>query len=192
MLKRLVFGVVLVCGLLTGCTSQVWQQPSYEEWLTGFYGVENEDFVIVTGQRYSYVLDADSRFQQVLQLSRDVEFRPAYQNFYVDEDNQVTGTFKLMTTSPDNSEGLAELGFTRLSERSQLMQTEFNLTGRRFEVEGDYPFEMLESPHFVRVYVPVSGTRQIGRIIATPFAVTIDAIAVIPIGAIFALAALAN
>ena len=170
---------------LTGCTSQLWKTPNYHERITGYYGVKDKDLLIVTGEQFSYVFEASEQFKSVLAESRKTEFSPRYEAFRLNEDNTVTGVLTLFVYKPQDVARLAKLGFKK--DKSGNMKIDFQLKGKRYKVEGNFPFEQLEDEHFVRVETPESGIAKAGKIIATPATVTIDAIAVIPVGAMFAL-----
>lgn len=182
MAKYLLF---LCAIILSGCTSQVWQAPNYKEQITGFYGVENKPFIIVTGKTYSYIFDAPASLKQVLQESRKTEFIPRYENFKLDKNNNITGVLKLIAYDVEDPAALEQLGFIK---NSQFGSQEFSvaLTGKRYTVEGDIKLEKLEDEHFITVETPTSGIATIGKIIATPAAIAIDASIMIPVGAMFA------
>jgi hypothetical protein len=183
-----VFLIILI--FLSGCTSQLWKTPGYHEKVTGFFGVKGKDLLIVTGQKYSYVFEASQQFKDVLTVSRTTEFDSRFKNFKLDKDNNITGSLSLVAYKPTNINKLTELGFVQTKYDS--MKIEFELIGKRYIVEGSFPFEKLEDNHFVLVETPESGVAKAGKIVATPAAVTIDAMAVIPMGAMFAILGVMN
>ncbi|MEN3158697.1 hypothetical protein ABC502_09970 [Alkalimonas sp. NCh-2] len=177
---------------LTGCTSQVWQAPSYDEHITGFYGVADEDLLIVTGKKYSYIFEASDKFKNILALSRSMDFTPVYSTFKLDKENNVAGEFTLVAVQPSNVTELRALGFVDRKYRPGNMEIIFPMTGKRYVVDGDYPFEQLAGHHYVLVEMPVGGADKAGKIIATPAAIVVDAVVAIPVMSIFAIGALIN
>lgn len=123
--------------LLTGCTSQVWQAPSYDEHITGFYGVDNQNLLIVTGEKYSYIFEANDEIKSILALSRTIDFTPVYRKFKLDKENNVSGEFTLVAIQPSNVTQLRELGFVDGKFRPGNMEITFLMTGKRYVVEGD-------------------------------------------------------
>ncbi|MCG9731862.1 hypothetical protein L1D44_18905 [Shewanella sp. Isolate13] len=185
------FRSLLICAiLLAGCTSRLWQPPSYDEKVTGFYGVKDKEILIVTGQEYSYIFDASDQFKDVLKASRKVDLRPKYTKFKIDSDNNVTGHLRLLSYNSDDKSVLSNLGFNENEFGN--MEMNISLKGQRYIVEGDFPFEKLEDDHYVKVEIPENGIATVGKIIVTPAAVTIDAAAIIPLGSMFAILGLMN
>lgn len=182
--------IVVFILFLSGCTSQLWQSPRYEEKITGFYATEEQELLLVTGEKYSYVFEATDQLKNAVNISRQIEFNPFYTNFKVDEENNITGKLELMTYNAADKERLLELGYPK-DEYGNINLT-FNLTGKRYVVEGEYPFKKLEDDHYVMVEVPESGVVKAGKIIITPGAVAIDAVAIVPIGAFFGVLGVMN
>jgi len=178
----------LLFVLLSACTSQMWQAPTYQEKIIGFYGAKEERLVIIEGQKYSYVFEATEQFIDVLIASRKMSFVPYYSDFKVDENNQVTGNFQLIARSIADKEKLEALGF--LENRYDNMELNVSLKGKIYQLEGEFPLEKLENDHFVTVQTPESGLATVGKIIATPATVTIDAAMVIPATGIFTIVAI--
>jgi hypothetical protein len=176
---------IIMSIFLSGCTSQLWETPSYSEKVTGFYGVEGKELLIVSGQKYSYLFEADQNFKDVLSASRTTEYIPKYRKFRLDKDNNVSGELSLMVFKPSNKDALSQMGFEETEYGN--MEISFTLTGKRYIVEGSFPFEKLEDEHFILVETPESGIGKTGKIVATPVTVAIDAVAIIPVAAMFAI-----
>jgi hypothetical protein len=184
------FRVFILSLLLSGCTSQLWQAPNYEEKITGFFGVKNEDLLIVTGQKFSYVFEANQNLKDTLILSRSIEFNPRYNGFKLDEHNNVVGTLSLISFKATQKKKLSSLGF--IEDKYGNMEIKLQLKGKRYLVEGSFPFVELEDDHYLLVETPESGIATAGKIVATPATVAIDAMAAIPIGAMFAILGVMN
>ncbi|MCH2175360.1 MAG: hypothetical protein MK193_06490 [Lentisphaeria bacterium] len=182
--------IIFVLLLLSGCTSQLWQPPSYEEKITGFYFTDEKGLLLVTGQKYSYVFEASDLLKNSLEISRIIEFYPRYTNFKLDQQNNVTGKLELNALNTSDKATLRELGFPK--DEFGNIELIFDLNGKRYEVEGNYPFQKLEGDHYVIVETPESGVSKIGKILVTPVAVAIDAVAIVPVGAFFGVLGVMN
>jgi hypothetical protein len=181
---------LIISVFLSGCTSQLWQAPSYDEKITGFFGVKEKELVIVAGQKYSYVFEASVKFKAVLTESRTNEFNPIYRKFRLDKNNNVTGHLSLVSYKSTDKQKLRELGF--VEDKYGNMEINFQLKGKRYEVEGEYPFEKLEDDHYVLVETPENGIAKAGKIVVTPVTIAIDVLAVVPVGALFAILGIMN
>ncbi|MEZ9823024.1 hypothetical protein AB4238_20775 [Shewanella sp. 10N.286.45.A1] len=182
--------IILFSLIMTGCTSQVWQAPSYEEKITGFYASQENGLLLVTGKNYSYVFEASDILKKSLELSRTIEFYPRYESFKLDEENNVSGKLDLITHNASDKQKLRELGFHQDTYGN--IELTFNLTGKRYTVEGSYPFQKLEDDHYVLVETPETGLSKAGKIVVTPGAVAIDAVATVPVAAFFGVLGVMN
>ncbi|MEZ9595178.1 hypothetical protein AB4298_11085 [Shewanella sp. 10N.261.52.F9] len=182
--------LILFTLIMSGCTSQVWQAPSYEERVTGFYATQENALLLVTGQNYSYVFEASDLLIKSLKISRTIEFYPRYESFKLDKENNVSGKLELITHNTSDKQTLRELGFPQ-DEYGNIDLT-FNLRGKRYKVEGNYPFQKLEDEHYVLVETPESGLSKAGKIVVTPGAVAIDTVAIVPVAAFFGVLGVMN
>ena len=182
--------VILIVLFISGCTSQVWMPPSYEERITGFYATAENGLLLVTGEEYSYVFEANELLAKSLEISREIEFYPRYKNFKLDKNNNITGYLELITHNVPDKQKLRELGFPQ--DEYGNIELSFNLKGKRYEVDGDYPFQKLEDNHYVVVETPESGVLKAGKIVVTPGAVLIDAVAIVPVGTFFGVLGVMN
>lgn len=178
--------VSLVIGLmLTACTSQMWQAPTYQEKILGYYGAKEEKLLIVEGEEYSYIFEATQQLIDVLVASRTQPFDPYYSDFKVDENNNVRGNFELIARGNPDKEQLRKMGFFENKFKNMVMRVP--LTGKIYKLEGEIPLEKLKTDHFVLVQTPETGLSTLGKVVATPATLTIDAGMVIAAGSIFAL-----
>lgn len=175
MFYRVLFLSIIIA--LSGCTSKLWKTPGYTEEVTGFFGVKDKDILIVTGQKYKYVFETDDQFKTVLAASSSIELKPEYREFKLDEDNNVTGYLRLVSYHPTDKQKLSELGF--VEGKYGDTQINFQLKGKRYQVEGELPFEKHDNGYFVWVETPESGIAKVGKIVATPATLTFDSIVVI-------------
>ncbi|KID56620.1 hypothetical protein JF50_11860 [Pseudoalteromonas luteoviolacea] len=185
------FGFIFIMILLvSGCTSQLWQPPSYKERVTGFYAQEQARLLLIAGEQYSYVFTVSDVLIKSLQLSREMELIPHYSVFKLDEDNHIRGTFKLTSNKTEDNKVLKEQGFP--VDKYGNVVLEFELKGKRYTAQGDYPFQRLASAHHVVVETPESGASTAGKIIVTPLTIAIDATTVVPVGAFFTVLGVLN
>lgn len=187
-MKRIL--LIISTLFLISCTSALWQKPHYEERILGFYFATQESLLIVEGQNYSYVFDSNPQLQQVLLASRNMEFSPQYRHFRLDKTNNMNGQLRLTSYKESDKQTLTQLGFTP-NKYGQLEKT-FDLQGKRYVVEGNFPFQRLQDEHFLSIETPESATAKAGKIIATPATVTIDAVGAITLGSAFAILGIMN
>lgn len=186
----LVLSFSLVVSVISGCTSQMWQAPTFQEKILGYYGAKKDKKLIVEGQQYSYIFDATEQLIDVLEESRTTSFDPYYTDFKIDENNQVTGQFQLMARGTPDKEKLKAMGF--FENKFNNMVIEVALQGKVYQLEGEIPLQKLANDHYVLVQTPESGIATVGKIIATPVTLTYDAGMVIPVATMFAFVGILN
>ncbi|MDK1286809.1 hypothetical protein [Pseudoalteromonas umbrosa] len=182
--------IMFVMVILSGCTAQLWHSPSYQEKVTGFYAASDKKLLLITGTKYSYVFEAGDLLTSSLEVSRHIEFIPTYSGFKIDRNNQLTGTLKLVSNRVADKKMLAVNNIP--FDQHGNVALEFNLKGKRYDVEGDFPFQTLADDHYVVIEMPESGVTRVGKIVVTPVAVAIDATTVVPMAAFFGVLGILN
>ncbi|OCQ23535.1 hypothetical protein A7985_06230 [Pseudoalteromonas luteoviolacea] len=175
--------ILFVLIFLNGCTTSLWAPNYKKESLNGFYVKSDTRELFVTTTKTAYLLGIDQQFGNALQLSRKIEFMPKFEDFKLNDKNEVSGyvTLTLKEEFPPESLAaeLASLGFEPdiYSKRLQLTR---KVTGKRYTIEGEIPLEKLEKEYTIMVAQPRTFTETAGKIIATPATITIDAVVTVP------------
>lgn len=175
--------LLIISILLSGCSLQQADVAGYDEYVTGFLGVEGKPLMIVTGQKYSYVFEATEQFKSILTTSHSIDFKPTYSNFKLDQGNNVTGNISLVSEQAMHKEALTKLGF--VENKLGHMQIDARVTGKRYQVEGVFPVDKLGVNQLVYVETPVTGIAKASKIVATPATIIIDSLAVISAVSLF-------
>lgn len=177
---RLLF--VVLTSLLVGCTIALWTPERDFETIVGFYVNKERHELLVATQREGYLFTIESGLGESLLLSRRIKFRPEFKDFAVDRENRINGTFTLIANKRDLGDEdialLESVGFKRTDQF--IWSLTRHLQGRRYEIQGDLPMEKLAKGITVGIKKPSSYTRTAGQIIATPAALTIDAVVTVP------------
>lgn len=169
--------------LIAGCTTALWA-PSYEEqWVNGFYVNRDTGQLFVTTRTDAFLFPDEGDFGEALLLSREYTFYPTFGDFELTKENRVKGRVTLSLIEPNPSQSLVtklkELGFERTGGTNDLELSEV-IEGKRYKVEGELPLEKLDKEYRIRVAQPSTFTETAGKIIATPAAITIDAVVTVP------------
>ncbi|QOL25813.1 hypothetical protein LP316_00360 [Thalassotalea sp. LPB0316] len=183
-------GALFLTLLMSACTTQMWQAPTFEEKILGYYGAKQDKKLIVEGQKYSYIFDATEQVIAVINESRNTAFDPYYTDFKIDENNQVTGQFQLIARGNPDKEKLRAMGF--FENKYKNMVIEVALQGKVYQLEGEIPLQKLTKDHYVLVQTPESGVATVGKLVATPVTLTYDAGMVIPVATMFAFIGILN
>lgn len=175
--------ILIILLFLTGCTTSLWAPNYEEEWVNGFYVNQETNELFVTTRDTAYVFPIESKFGEAVLLTRSADFRPMFEDFNVNDKNQVIGIVSLVLIEPNASESLMTkvkaLGFKNdeLINKPQLSK---EIRGKRYTIEGELPLEKLEKEYRIMVEQPRTLTETTGKIVATPATITIDAIVSVP------------
>ncbi|KZN48842.1 hypothetical protein [Pseudoalteromonas luteoviolacea] len=175
--------ILLALVFLSGCTASLWATNYKKESLNGFYVKSDTKELFVTTTKTAYLLGIDAQFGEALELSREVEFIPTFEDFRLDEKNNVVGsvTLTMKEKSPPQElvVKLISLGFEQQLSSNQL-KLKRELTGKRYIIEGELPLEKLEKEYIIMVAQPRTFSETAGKVIATPATITIDAVVTVP------------
>ena len=164
--------------ILSGCTTKALWEPEYTtEYAEGFYYNKERKELLVSSATNGYIFDIDQKFGEALILSRSILFKPKFDDFALDRENSITGTVSLILYDKNISEKdlgrLKSLGFkTKNTHRLEIAR---EIKGKRYQIDGKLPFEILEKPLAIKIAAPDSYTQVAGKIIVSPATITIDA-----------------
>lgn len=176
--------LLVLCIFLPGCTAALWEsQYSKEVNVNGFYVNQETNDIVVTSMDTAYLFPSEAQLGQALILSRDVEFSPAFKNFSLSKSNIVRGNITLVLVeekpTPALIERLRALGFEE-EPTTQRFQLARNIQGKRYTIEGELPLETLDRQYTIKVDQPSGPIETAGKVVATPAAITFDAVAILP------------
>lgn len=176
--------LVLLALLLSACTASVWRPETTSDRVTGLHLNQDTQQLVVTTRNDAFVFPIEENFREAMALTRQHPFHPKFSDFQLDDQNNISGTVSLIyhgrSQNPVLLQRLAALGFRLLEGPQQYRQLDTRISGKRYLVEGELPLERLEREYFVRIAQPIGGSPQAGRIIATPAAITVDAVVTAP------------
>lgn len=189
--------LLVLCLLLSGCTTALWA-PNYKAVeIEGFYVNPEAGDLIVTSTNIAYIFPVEEGFIQAVNLSREVAFTPYFKDFAVDEKGEVNGIITLVFLDESRSsevvQRLKAIGFEQSPHNTKGWQLSSKLRGNMYQLEGEIALEKLEKTYVVSVAQPRTMSETIGKVIATPVTVAYDAVVVVPTTLIvFAFAGLMN
>ena len=181
-MKRL---FVVIFLLLTSCTAALWSVPEYkDEYLNGFYVNSEMHSLFVTTEQRGYLFPISKDLEEILLLSRTISFRPEFSDFKVNRNHDVTGRLTLILTeeklSREKLSLLRQLGVRQDNSRGKSIYFSILLQGSQYVIDGDLPLVKLENQYKISIEQPESFANTARKIIATPVAITIDAVVVLP------------
>ena len=176
--------LLVMIFLIIGCTNQVWAPEYKEENITGFYVVKQRHELFVAGKESGYIFPINQDFEEILILSRKINFTTYLTDFVLEKNNIISGKVTLMASekniSAENVTMLYELGFKKSSIVNGILKYDLLLKGSRYNLDGALPIQKLEKPYPVRVAQPDSRLDVARKIVATPGAIVIDATVMLP------------
>lgn len=174
---------VIVFLSLTACTAELWSPRYAQENIYGFYINPNQSSLLVSTDKHAYLFSIGDRTEKVLMISRRITFSPEFVDFKLDKEQNISGTLRLTQVQKELSQEemsqLHALGFVT-HQFFKTLSLDIPLAGTRYEVEGELPLTKLDTPHKVIIAQPDSFSQLAAKIIATPAAITIDTLVVVP------------
>ncbi len=169
--------ILLSVVLLNGCTTTLWSNQYKHFSIEGFYiNTENNDLLVSDGEK-AFIFPVSESFAKALLISREIEFTPKFNNFYLDKENikgEVELTVKSESLSDEEKQYLSEIGF---NEKGLLVTP---IKGKVYKIEGELPLQKLENTYTVSVELSPSFVDTAGKIVATPATIAYDAMVVVP------------
>ncbi|HGS5597882.1 TPA: hypothetical protein ACMDVU_004595 [Vibrio parahaemolyticus] len=179
---KIICTLIAVILMLSGCmtTSKLWEEHSYIDSVSSFVLNKNNNDLIVTGKNYAYIFDVSNEFNQVLELSRTMEFTPMLSDFTLSKTGSISGniylSIKRSLVSEKEQSQLLLLGFTK----GNSMTLTYKLSGSRYSLESEVDHIKLENEYKVKVIQESSAVKNVGQVMLTPATVVIDSVLVIP------------
>lgn len=177
--------LILLVILLQGCTSTLWSPTPTRELVLvdGFYINKSTGDLFVSARNKAYIFQIKRELSDALSLTKEAIFYPVFKDFTLDENDQIKGSFDLILIEDDTTEEfqlkLKSIGFVHDSNINRLQQSN-QLIGKQYLVEGDLPLEKLGKEYRVLITHMQEEVPVIGKIIASPATITIDAIVTAP------------
>ncbi|MCC5855863.1 MAG: hypothetical protein JJU10_09325 [Idiomarina sp.] len=182
-MKFRMFACLLSTLLLVSCTTALWSPNYYSEKIDGFYLTPETLDLIVTSQNTAYIFPVTDQFANALLLSREINFHPSFPDFALDNENQISGTVRLVyrdeQSSPELLDQLHALGFRQAGLNSYVLNT--HISGKKYQIQGEIPLEKLEQPVIVSIAQPLTRSDTVRKLVATPVTITYDAVVVVPL-----------
>lgn len=178
--------IMLIFSLI-GCNGplrkSLWEKTYYEEKITGFYINEEDSVILISGEKFSYIIECDTKLCDLAQVSRDIEISTYFDDLTLMDDGIVTGEVRFYpaveTHKPIEQalfEQYQEAGLLKKTSSGEVIEKpqKIMFEAKRYNVEGTLPFEVLEKPIDTRILVPDSTIEHAGKMVITPAAIVLD------------------
>jgi hypothetical protein len=187
-LSIIIASSLLFSFISSGCTHELWN-PKHEKYFEKLSGIRLDselNRLYVIGVKDGYVFNVDNGFEQILILSRTLQFTPTFSGFRLKNNNEISGNVELTIDTKlldaKQVSSLTELGFD--SNGLDLLSYKIKLIGTRYKSVDDYQLEKsLEAVH-VWIELPSGAFETAGKIIWTPVAVATDVAIVVCVGSV--------
>lgn len=186
-MNKLLTLICLCLFIVTGCskTSRLWDTPEYFESIDSFSISEQNNLLIVAGERHAYLFDISEPLEKTLNLSRSINFTPSFSAFDLSTTGELTGDLTLSIDSSTLADAtrstLVELGFSS----GQTMTVTHALHGKRYALEKNENSIKLEHKYSVLVREEEGVMTNAGKVALTPGTLVIDSALVVPTTALW-------
>ncbi|NVJ51519.1 MAG: hypothetical protein HWE13_07880 [Gammaproteobacteria bacterium] len=175
--------LILSTLLLSSCTAALWRKDHNLVELTGIYlNPSRGDMIIAVEDNAAYVFKLSNQEMAALLLVRELESEVSFSDFNLTTRQGIVGqvSFAVSSTKVDSDmqQRLQQNGF--MQDEAATWQRDLKLSGKRYTVEGELPWQPLTRPYFVTVIKPHSFDEIANKIVATPGAIVYDAAVVLP------------
>lgn len=175
--------LIVVAFILSGCTSRMWKYQYEEVTIDGIYVYQQRNALLVSADDKAFLFELEPEVIELMAESADIALSVSLHGFTVDSDNQVIGTLGLQAKQQPLNEQhkttLIQAGFYK-SFDSHFYSAYEQITGQLYELEGKLPFQQLDDEFTIKITVPDTPFKTLGKIVATPFTVVFDAVVIVP------------
>ena len=179
--------LLLVILLLHGCsqtgTSRLWTPPRYTEKINQFLINPKDKSLIVIGEKYHYIFDENSAPLNLLTWSGRKNLRAYFNDFKINSENIVNGSFTITCNSKkvstDEAQWLKKNGF--IINQNGFYNKMLKIKGTRYLKRNNKVNHLshLNEDYYILVEEPNSTSDIIYKTVLTPITVTGDAVYVI-------------
>lgn len=194
-MKKLILLVSSLLLIACGTTGNLWKNPTYKEKMGSFLITEDGEKFAIIGSKYHYIFHLDNKLKNILMSKNRSLLRPSFYSFKVDDENNISGKFKIYYSSKNENDGVwfKENGFKESTYRkSKVIRYIYSgsVSGKRYSTneEINQSFDFNKS-YIVQIEEPASVISHIGKILATPVTVAVDGATAIGGVAVFTLLA---
>ncbi|MDO6708595.1 hypothetical protein [Photobacterium sp. 1_MG-2023] len=181
--------VMLFIVTLAGCSgplnSALWKASSYQETIRGFYLNPKDRVMLISGEKYNYVIQCDSQLCNAAQASRHLEMKTTFGELSLMPNGVVYGE---VTFSPAGGDvppsdpvwvrRYMDMGLLYKKNGYHWKKQTFSFQAKPYVMEGVLPFEVLQYPLTTTVRVADPMIETVGKMVVTPAAVILDGVIV--------------
>lgn len=189
--SRILIYIVSSLILLTtaGCFTQkliesAFYTGKYQEVVTSFLITEDKSKLVLLGEKYHYIFDADVSMVKILNSSCLPLISVYFTDLRVKKDNRITGNFTLTLASSATDEqkkSAMDVGFAYDGEKL-FMEMSGKLDGIRYSATGfaGVPLSYrTNGPYYLDIVEETAELNIAGKILLTPIAVLADGVLVL-------------
>ena len=184
-INRFSFMFLVLLGI-TGCTSTLWQQPAYNEKISGFFLSESDGKrrLVAEGQEFAYLFEEVSEDLWVALInSKEISFRPWLEDWSLNADSSVAGTLTLYASGSDvnyeQESHMLEYGFLKSNPDKSVLTSfklETSLKGIAIPNSRNSQVHLLQKPIHLRIKRPRTSNDITSSAALTPEGLLYDAI----------------
>ncbi|WP_330960906.1 hypothetical protein [Photobacterium sp. 53610] len=189
--------VMLLIVSLTGCSgplrTALWKEPYYDETISGFYLNPKEGVLLISGEKYSYIIQCESLLCDYAQASRQLEMKTSFWDLTLNPEGRVQGRV-IFAPDIDLSRPIDPVLEKKYMDMGLLWKNKGNLlkdskdflfTAKRYEVEGQLPFQVLENPLNIKIKTFDTNLEKVGKMVVTPAAIVLDGVYFVSLTSLF-------
>lgn len=206
--KKIIIIIALIFFTI-GCASQssinnsnynrLWGDKYYQETIKGVYIDDDYSRLILLGGKHSYIINSNELMSSYLETKEFIDIRFNLASLVLDENSLLKGKLSLsgMTQVPTHVDSeltskLERLGIIQYYDHTglisgvestgwRLIPRDFYFESELYEVDGELPFKMLDTPLYVKIQslIPDSTAVKVGKILVTPFSIILDGVVVL-------------
>ncbi|KDM93538.1 hypothetical protein [Photobacterium galatheae] len=191
--------VMLLIVTLTGCSGPLrtglWKEPYYDETISGFYLNPKEGVLLISGEKYSYIIQCESLLCDYAQASRQLEMKTSFWGLTLNPEGMVQGSVSFepdvdlsRPIDPVLEKKYRDMRLLWIKHGSLVEnRLDFSFAAKRYEVEGKLPFQVLETPLNIKIKTFDTNLEKVGKMVVTPVAIVLDGVYFVSLTSLFLL-----
>lgn len=176
------FLITLMCFFtLSACTTTnfMWEKSVSKETITSFLITKDNENLIVIGEKHHYIFSVSDNLKKIFSSDKRKHLIPYFYYFKVDEKNNITGEYTLLSTTDKLQDNLwlKKAGFKKYTNNKNDNRYKYSgiIKGTRYLAKGNIPKRYkFNKPYTIEIEEPSTAIGNIGKILATPLTIAAD------------------
>lgn len=178
-----IISLIMICLLLSSCTTDLLQRKSYKETFQNFLITEDNKQLVILGEKYHYIFPLDNNLKRIITWKHVNLLNLELSYLHVKQDNSIYVSFDLKAKkdglTAEQIKWLNGKGFIEYLRDRSVVELRSKINGKRYSKEEDVNYtnknlEKFSKKYKVTINEDLTKSDKIARAPLTPIAVAAD------------------